>query len=168
MKKFAFLAAAAVLLLSALGGCAFNAKVAADAQAQVAKACSIVQPTLVSLQAMNVADPVQQAILKTLVTDNGAVCATAAGIDTVSAKDLINTAIPAVLQLTALLPLDPAAKGGIQTGLLVFRVALSAALTQAGTPTAVPVPAATVSPVTPPAMPTAPIAAPAAAAVATQ
>jgi hypothetical protein len=130
MKKLMLLCAAGILALAA--GCSTVPKVAANVQTQIAKACAVVQPTLLSVQAMTAADPAQQLILAQVVKDNAAVCAAATSVDVASVTDLINTSIPAAIQVVALLPIDGAAKTGAQIGLMAFQVALSAALAQYG------------------------------------
>ncbi|SAL25477.1 hypothetical protein [Caballeronia telluris] len=144
MKRFSMLLAAGLVALVA--GCASTAtqspaQIAAAVQVQVAKACAVVQPTLLSVQAVTVADAPQQAILAQLIKDNAAICSGGGTIDTTTVASLINTSIPAALQVVTLLPLDPAAKTGVQIGLIAFRTALSAALAPYGSPTAAPAPA---------------------------
>jgi hypothetical protein len=145
MKKFMLLAAGLVLSI-AFAGCAGTATVAADFQTQVAKACSVVQPTLLSMQAMTVSDPVQQVILGQVVRDNAALCAANASVDPSTVSNLVNTSIPAAVQVVGLLPIDSGMRTSVQIGLMAFQVALSAALAQYGTPTAAPVPASGASP----------------------
>jgi len=134
MKKMLLAAGLAALVFFA--GCANAPKVAADFQTQVAKACAVVQPTLLSVQAMTVSDPAQQVIIGQVVKLNGSVCAANASVDPFSVAALVNTSIPAAVQVIALLPIDEAAKSGAQIGLMAFQVALSAALAQYGSPTA--------------------------------
>lgn len=145
MKNLMLLAAGLVLSI-AFAGCAGTVVVATDFQNQVAKACAVVQPTLLSLKAMTVSDPAQQVILGQLVTDNAALCAANASIDPSTVSNLVNTSIPAAVQVVGVLPIDSAAKTTAQIGLMAFQVALSAALAQFGTPTAAPVPASGVVP----------------------
>nr|WKF61923.1 hypothetical protein HUO10_006455 [Paraburkholderia busanensis] len=140
MKKLMLLAAAIVLSV-AFAGCASTVTTATHFQAQVSTACSVVQPTLLSIQAMTVSDPSQQFILGEVVKDNAVLCAANASIDTTTVTNLVNTSIPAAVQVIGLLPLDDAAKASAQVGLMAFQVALSAALAQLGTSTAAPVPA---------------------------
>jgi outer membrane murein-binding lipoprotein Lpp len=135
MKKM--LLAAGFAAFAILAGCstAQQADVAQKAQflhAQVAKACSVVQPTLLSVKAMEVADPAQEAVFATLADLNGKVCTAGAAVDPSSVSTLINTSIPAALQVVALVPMDPATKMGVQIGLIAFQTALSAALVQYG------------------------------------
>jgi hypothetical protein len=140
MKSFLIAAFAAVCV--AFAGCANAPKVAGDFQVQVAKACAVVQPTLLSVQAMTVNDPAQQVIIGQVVKLNGSVCSANASVDPSNVSALVNTSIPAAVQVIALLPIDDAAKAGAQIGLMAFQVALSAALAQYGTPTtAAPAPA---------------------------
>jgi hypothetical protein len=135
------LAAALVASVAILAGCAEVPKVAGDFQAQVSKACQIVQPTLLSVQAMTVQDPAQQVILGKLVTDNAAICAANASLDPSSVTALVNTSIPAAIQVVGLLPIDDAAKVSVQIGLIAFQTALSAAIAQYGSPVVAPAPA---------------------------
>lgn len=131
-KKLAVVLAGAIAF--AFAGCAQVPQAASDVQAQVAKACAIVQPTLLSVQAMTAADPAQQVILGKLVADNAAVCAANASLDASTVTALINTSIPAAIQVVGLLPIDDAAKVSVQIGLIAFQTALSAALAQYGAP----------------------------------
>ena len=132
--------AAGLVAALAFAGCANAPQVAGNFQVQVAKACAVVQPTLLSVQAMTVSDPTQQVIIGQVVKLNGSVCAANASVDPSNVFALVNTSIPAAVQVIALLPIDEAAKSGAQIGLMAFQVALSAALAQYGTP-AVAVPA---------------------------
>ncbi|NYH21367.1 hypothetical protein [Paraburkholderia bryophila] len=145
MKKLMLLAAGVVLSI-AFAGCAETVTVATDFQTQVAKACAVVQPTLLSVQAMTVSDPAQQLILGEVVKDNAALCAANASINPTSVSNLVNTSIPAAVQVVGLLPIDSAAKTSAQIGLMAFQVALSAALAQFGAPTAAPAPASGATP----------------------
>lgn len=140
----AFLCAAFAAVCVCFAGCAAITKDAGTFQAQVAKACVVVQPTLLSVQAMTVSDPAQQLILGAVVKDNAALCAANASIDPSTVSNLVNTSIPAAVQVVGLLPIDGAAKTSAQIGLMAFQVALSAALAQYGSATApavVPAPA---------------------------
>ncbi|SOE82093.1 hypothetical protein SAMN05446927_5404 [Caballeronia arationis] len=145
MKKFVLLCVASIvaLVLAACGSVSVQSptQIASAVQSQVVKACAVVQPTLLSVQAMTVADSSQQAVLAQLVKDNAAVCSGGATIDTTTVASLINTSIPAAIQVVTLLPIDPAAKTGVQIGLIAFQTALSAAVAQYGAPTAAPAPA---------------------------
>jgi len=64
------------------------------------------------------------------------VCAAGASVDASSVQGLVNTSVPAAIQVVGLLPLDPTARSGVQIGLMAFQVALSAALAQYATPAA--------------------------------
>jgi hypothetical protein len=134
MKRFSMLLAAGfvALVLAACGSTPDQApaQIAAEVQAQVAKACAVVQPTLLSLQALTAADPAKQALFAEIVKDNAAVCAGSATIDTASVTSLINSSIPTAIQGVALLPIDAATKTGIQIGLIAFQTALSTAVAQ--------------------------------------
>ena len=59
MKKLMLLAAGFVQPI-AFAGCAATVTVATNFHTQVAKACSVVQPTLLSVKAMTISDPAQQ------------------------------------------------------------------------------------------------------------
>lgn len=139
MKAFFIAAIAAVCV--GFAGCASVAQDAGTFQAQVAKACAVVQPTLLSVQAMTASDPVQQLILGQVVKDNSALCAANASLDPSTVSSLVNTSIPAAVQVVGSLPIDGAAKTSVQIGLMAFQVALSAALAQFGSPVVAPVPA---------------------------
>ncbi|AOZ06681.1 hypothetical protein [Cupriavidus malaysiensis] len=154
MKKLMLLCAAGIVALVSLAGCAGAPQAATTFQAQVVKACAVVQPTLQSVQAMTVDDPAKQVILAQLVKDNGAVCAAGASVDASSVQSLVNTSVPAAIQVVGLLPLDPAARSGVQIGLMAFQVALAAALAQYGAPA----PSSTLAPASAPAAPAAAVA----------
>jgi hypothetical protein len=147
MKRIMLLAAGIVASALLFAGCAATTAVATNFQTQVAKACAVVQPTLLSVQAMTVSDPSQQLILGQVVKDNAALCAANVSIDPSTVSNLVNTSIPAAVQVVGLLPIDDAAKTSVQIGLMAFQVALSAALAQFGTATA---PAATPTPASAP------------------
>jgi len=132
-----------VVFSMSLFGCttAQQADVAQKAQmlqAQVMKACAVVQPTLESVATLESQNPAQKAVFDTLVSANGKVCAAGSSVDATSVASLVNTTIPAALQVVTLIPMDPAVKTGVQIGLIAFQTALSAALAQYG-PVAVPV-----------------------------
>jgi len=135
MKRM--LLAAGIAACIAFSGCSTTqqADVAQKAQflqTQVAKACAVVQPTLLSVKAMEVADPTQEATVAALADLNGKVCVAGAAVDPSSVSTLINTSIPAALQVISLVPMDPATKMGVQIGLIAFQTALSAAMVQYG------------------------------------
>jgi hypothetical protein len=143
MKRM--LLAAGIAASIAFAGCTTTqqADVAQKAQMlqqQAAKACSVVQPTLLSMQALTTGDAAKQALFAEIVKDNAAVCSGTATIDPASVATLVNSSIPAAIQGVALLPVDPATKTAIQIGLIAFQTALSAALAQYG-PVAAPAPA---------------------------
>ena len=145
MKKLALVI---VVFSMALFGCTTAqqesvAQKAAMLKEQVVKACAVVQPTLLSVATLEAADPAKKAIIDTLSDANGKVCAAGESVDVSSVSALVNTTIPAVLQVVALIPMDPAAKTGVQIGLIAFQTALAAALAQYGpVPVAVPASAA--------------------------
>lgn len=140
MIRYALIAAGTAASIF-FAGCSTAPQVAGAFQAQVAKACAVVQPTLLSVQAMTAQDPAQQAVLGKLVTDNAAVCAANASLDPSSVTALVNTSIPAAIQVVGLLPIDDAAKVSVQIGLIAFQTALSAAIAQYGSPVVAPAPA---------------------------
>jgi hypothetical protein len=127
MKKLMLLAAGIVAsLFVVLAGCTTAqqqtfADLAANAKVQVAKACAVVQPTLLDLSASMPAD----VNLKLLATDNGRLCAAAASLDASSAQDLVDTVIPQAIGLVGLLPVDPATQGAIRLALGGASIALS-------------------------------------------
>jgi sensor c-di-GMP phosphodiesterase-like protein len=144
MKRIALVVSVACLAL--LGACSMTqqADVAQKAQMlqqQAAKACAVVQPTLLSMQSLTAGDAAKQALFAEIVKDNAAVCSGTATVDAASVTSLVNSSIPAAIQGVTLLPIDPATKTAIQIGLIAFQTALSAALAQYG-PVAVPVAAA--------------------------
>ncbi|AOY99905.1 hypothetical protein BKK81_12115 [Cupriavidus sp. USMAHM13] len=57
--------------------------------------------------------------------------------------------MPAAIQVVGVLPLDPAARSGVQIGLVAFQVALAAALAQYATPAASSTPAPASAPAAP-------------------
>lgn len=130
MKKLSF--AAAVAALALVSGCANSPQVVADFKTQVVKACAVVQPTLLSVQAMTADDPVKAGVLAQLITDNSAVCAAGASIDPTSVQALVGTSIPAAIKVLGVLPIDANVKQTAQLGLMAFQVALSASLAQYG------------------------------------
>lgn len=147
MKKLMPLAAgvvASVLIVAA--GCTTAqqqklADLAANAKAQVAQACAVVQPTLLDLSASLPND----ANLKQLAADNGEICAAAKALDPTSAQSLVNTLIPQAIGLVGMLPIDPAAQASIRLALGAASIALSNWLAVYGTPMATP-PAAASTP----------------------
>lgn len=139
---------AGVIAIAALAGCsaAQQANVAANAQKVqviITDGCSIVQPTLVSVQTM---DPA----IAPFVLANGAFCAAAANVNVSSLQQMVNTSIPAAMQLVTNSTLIPAnQKPLVVGGLTAFQVALSSAMillqtVPVATPTA-PVPASTLA-----------------------
>lgn len=119
-------------LVAGLAGCNSTSP-SPNAQAfqeQVAKACTVVQPALQTMQAMSAPDPAQAAVLAEVVKVNGALCAGASEIDLASVKTAVSTTIPEAVKVVALLPLDPTKKAEVQIALAGFQVALSAALAQ--------------------------------------
>lgn len=101
-----------------------------DLQAKVTQACAVVQPTLVTMQAMQVGDPAQSAVLAEVVKVNGAICAGAGNIDLATIQTAVATTIPEAVKVIALVPMDPVKKAEVQIGLAAFQVALSAIAAQ--------------------------------------
>lgn len=138
MKRFAILAAlAAAFLLSA---CASTqpaqqdpAVVTAKLVAQVKKACTVVQPTILSLQAQQaVLTADQLADLSTASTLADKVCTAAASatVEITSVSDFVQAAFPVIIKIVNAAPLDPANKAAASAALTVAQVAVSAALAQ--------------------------------------
>lgn len=139
MKRFALLAAlAAACLLSA---CVTTTTVSTDPAVvtanivtQVKKACAVVQPTILSLQAQTAvltADQVADLGTASALADK--VCAAAAAsstVETTSVADFVQAAFPVVIKIVNAAPLDPAAKATASAALTVAQVAVSAALAQ--------------------------------------
>ncbi|RQZ78862.1 hypothetical protein DF056_20940 [Burkholderia cepacia] len=145
MKKLMPLAAgivASVLIVAAGCTTAQQQKLAdgaATAKVQVARACAVVQPTLLDLSATLPGD----ANLKQLAADNGQICAAAQALDVASAQSLVNTLIPQAIGLVGMLPIDPAAQASIRLALGAASIALSNWLAVYGTPAAAPAAAST-------------------------
>lgn len=139
MKKFLLAAAlaAGALLLS---GCATTATTQTPAQiqanlaSQVKKACSVVQPTIVSLQAQTaVLTEDQISDLTNAATLADKVCtavADATAVEPASISDFIQAAFPVIIKIVNAAPIDPASKASASAALVVAQVALSAALAQ--------------------------------------
>ncbi|HEY1999919.1 hypothetical protein [Paraburkholderia sp.] len=108
------------------------ASLAAAAQFQAKNACSIVQPVLLNLQALLPGDDT----VAQLADDNGDLCKAVATLDPTNVGSLINTAIPEMIGLVALLPVDPATATAIRLGLGAASLALSNWLLMYGTPAA--------------------------------
>lgn len=147
MKKLMLLAAGiAASFLVVMAGCTTAqqqdmAALAANAKTQVAKACAVIQPTLLDLSASLPAD----ANLKLLAEDNGKLCAAAAALDATSVQGLINTVIPQAIGLVGLLPIDPAAQTSVRLALGAASIALSNWLVVYGSPAATAAPATAAS-----------------------
>lgn len=134
MKKLMLLAAGAVLLALSVAGCTSTAQqnlatLAANAQSNVDKACTVVQPVLLNLSASIPGD----ANLKLLATDNGQLCAAVASLDPTNVQSLINTVIPNAIALVSLLPIDTATANAIRLALGAASLALSNWLAVNGT-----------------------------------
>jgi hypothetical protein len=139
MKRTFLMFAAVAAFVALIAGCSTaqqaNAqKLAANAQLQIKNACMFVQPVLVNLSVAIPTDP----NLKTLMTDNAQFCAAAATLDPSSVPAMINTTVPAMINLVGLLPIDPAMKVSITLGLGVASTALSDFLMVYGQQTATP------------------------------
>ena len=139
MKRLALLAAvAAAFLLSACAttstGAADPAATTANIVAQVKKACAVVQPTIVSLQAQTAVLTVDQINdLTTAAALADKVCTAAASAEVASADsiaDFVQAAFPVVISIINAVPLDPSSKATASAALTVAQVALSAVLAQ--------------------------------------
>ena len=94
----------------------------AKAQQLIVQGCSIVQPTLVSVQTM---DPA----IAPFVLANGAFCAAQNAIDVKSIQTMVQTSIPAAIGLVQNSTLIPAEqKPVVVGGMTAFQIALSAAM----------------------------------------
>ncbi|WP_321904367.1 hypothetical protein [Paraburkholderia tropica] len=134
MKKLMLLAAGVVLFALSVAGCTTTAQqnlatLAAAAQSNVDKACTVVQPVLLNLSASIPGD----ANLKLLATDNGQLCAAVASLDPTNVQSLINTVIPNAIALVSLLPIDTATANAIRLALGAASLALSNWLAVNGT-----------------------------------
>lgn len=138
MKRFAILAAlAAAFLLSACAttstGTADPAAATAKIVTQVKKACAVVQPTILSLQAQTAvltADQITDLATASALADKVCAAAAAAQVETTSVADFIQAAFPVVIKIVNSAPLDPANKAAASAALTVAQVAVSAALAQ--------------------------------------
>ncbi|TDV39507.1 hypothetical protein C7405_101626 [Paraburkholderia caballeronis] len=136
MKKLMLLAAGiATSALIVLAGCTSAqqqnlAILAAQAQANVVKACAVVQPVLLDLSASIPADP----NLALLAADNGKLCTAVATLDPTNAQSLVNTVIPQAIGLVSLLPIDAGTQATIRLALGAASLALSNWLAVYGTP----------------------------------
>ncbi|WP_343743393.1 hypothetical protein [Herbaspirillum huttiense] len=139
MKRFAILAALAAAFL--LAACTSTqhaqqdpAVVTAKLVAQVKKACTVVQPTILSLQAQQaVLTADQLADLGTASALADKVCTAAAASATVeitSVANFVQAAFPVIIKIVNAAPLDPANKAAASAALTVAQVAVSAALAQ--------------------------------------
>ncbi|QGZ56771.1 hypothetical protein [Paraburkholderia acidiphila] len=142
MKKLMLLAAGVLALALSVAGCSTAqqqsaAQVAAKLKTDALNACGVVQPTLLSLQAL--ANPApgaaatlltgQAVVINALVSTNAQVCASVGNVDPANVIALVNTSIPAAIQVVNAIPtLDPATKAAATGALLVFQTALSTAL----------------------------------------
>lgn len=99
---------------------------ALKAKAQISNACTVVQPTLVDIQAgVGTQDAIAAATIQQIVAQNGKFCAAVTNLDATSAQSLINTTIPGIIQLVSTLPIDPVKKTTIQIALGAASIALS-------------------------------------------
>ena len=140
MKRLAFLAAVAAAFL--LSACASTStatltpeQVTANLVAQVNKACAVVQPTIVSLQAQTsvlttdqLTDLASASALATKVCT--AAASATATVDSASVTDFIAAAFPVVIKIVNAAPLDAASKASASAALTVAQIALSAVLAQ--------------------------------------
>lgn len=146
MKKLMPLAAGIVASIL-FAGCASTGsqsadQIAANLNAQVAKACAVATPTLASLSAMSVqmtAD--QQADLVQASTIVTAVCS-AQSAPVTSVAQLVNVAFPLAIKIVAASPLKDQDKSTAEIALTAASIAVSAALSQYAPAVAVPASAA--------------------------
>jgi len=144
MKSIYIAAIAAVCV--AFSGCASTgstqtpAQILANVQAQVAKACAVANPTLLSLQAMSAQMTAEQVAdlnkASGIVTE---VCSTPAPVIN-SVQDFVNVAVPAAIKIIAASSMKDADKTSAEIALTAASIAVSAALAQYA-PAASPVPA---------------------------
>ncbi|QGZ66247.1 hypothetical protein [Paraburkholderia acidisoli] len=146
MKKL--LLAAGVAALTFFAGCANTGSTttgdvtqaqitqfAATAQAKIAAACTVFQPTLNSVSLVLNTIPA----LGTVTSDVALACAANSALNTTTVSDLINTALPAAIADVNSSSLS--AKNGIVAALMVLQSSLSVALAEynlsvaTGTPT---------------------------------
>ena len=140
MKRTLLIGACLVASI-AFGGCTAEqqqtlASLAAGAQKQAKNACGIVQPVPRNLQASLPGD----GAVAQLTDDNGKLCKAVASLDPTDVSSLVNTAIPEMIGLVALLPVDPGTATGIRIALGAASLALSNWLITYGAPI-VPIPA---------------------------
>jgi hypothetical protein len=141
MKRFAIMAAlAAAFLLSACVTTGTTTTVdpaaaAAKLVTQVKKACAVVQPTILSLQAQTAiltADQIADLDTASALADK--VCTAAASADSTvevaSVSDFLTAAFPVVIKVVNAAPIDTASKTTASAALTVAQIALSAVLAQ--------------------------------------
>jgi hypothetical protein len=145
MKKLCLAAFAALCV--AFAGCASQpsqtpAQIAANVHTQVVKACAVIQPTLLSLTAMQAQLPADvQADLGKAQPIVASVCS-APAVQIASAQDLVNVAVPLAIKIISASPMKDADKTTAEIALTAASVALSAALAQYAPAVAVPASAA--------------------------
>uniref|UniRef100_UPI0006655E74 hypothetical protein n=2 Tax=Burkholderia multivorans TaxID=87883 RepID=UPI0006655E74 len=133
MKKMLLAAGIAASILFA--GCASTgsqspAQVAAAIQVQVTKACAVIQPTMLSLEAMQAQLPADaQADLAKAQPIIAAVC-TVPAVQITSVRDFVNVAFPSAIKIVAASPLNEQDKTTAEIALTAASVAVSAALAQ--------------------------------------
>lgn len=133
MKKSIMLLVAMVFAALALAGCAVPTPAPKDmqaVQAQIVKACAIVQPTLVSVQAL-ATTPEDQAKMAEIVQINGAACS-ASTLDITNLHAVADKAVPYALDLIKRSKLSDADKQRLQTELMILQIAVSTAIAQYG------------------------------------
>ena len=96
-------------------------KLLTQAKAQIANACSVVQPTLINLQAAYPNDNNVAAA----VSANSMFCASIANVDQTNAQTIINTVVPDLIRAISALPLPAADNTTAQIALGAASVALS-------------------------------------------
>lgn len=125
----------ALMALAFIGLSACNDQAPKDlaaVQAQVMRACGVIEPTLASLQATAVT-PEDQAKFDKLASIAALACSAPGGkIDVTSLHGIVQTAIPEALKAITQSKLPDADKQRITFDLMAFQVAVSAAIAEYG------------------------------------
>ncbi len=125
MKRTLMLLAVGIVALAGLVGCSALQQqavvsAAANAQAMITQACTVVQPTLLDLSA----SAPTNANLALFTKDNAKVCAAVAALDPTNVNTLVNTTIPEAIGLVGLLPIDADTQTAIRFALGAASIAL--------------------------------------------
>lgn len=122
MRKFLVLTGLALLAACSTAQQQNAQQQLVKAQQLIVQGCTIVQPTLVSVQTM---DPA----IAPFVLANGAFCAAQNAINVASIQTMVSTSIPAAIALVNSSTLIPSAqKTPVIGGLTAFQIALSGAM----------------------------------------